>query len=290
MPTLHCHLCNQPLTPFLDTADYFHTQEEFQLYQCPQCSLLETYPAPTKSTLSKYYDTDKYLSHSSNKFNLISLLYNFIRKISINKKVKLINQYSYGNKLLDFGCGTGQFLKAAKHDGWEVNGMEPNVQARRHAANEIGEYIYASSNEIKETYSVITLWHVLEHVYDPLATIKLLNEHLTEKGSIILALPNYKSPDASYYQNQWAGFDVPRHLFHFSQESVKQLAIQTGMKIEAVLPMTYDAYYVSLLSERYQRPNHFPYLRALRQGFRSNKQARQNNNYSSLIYVIKKDK
>lgn len=135
-------------------------------------------------------------------------------------------------------------------------------------------------------FDVITLWHSLEHVLDLDMYIYRLKQLLKPNGVLVIAVPNYKSYDAEYYKEHWAAYDVPRHLWHFSQTSINRLFGTELMKVVKTLPMKFDAFYVSLLSEEYKngRKN---FIKAIINGFKSNKSAKQTGEYSSLIYMIK---
>ena len=137
------------------------------------------------------------------------------------------------------------------------------------------------------SFDVITLWHVLEHVSDLNSYISRLHKLLKDNGRLIVAVPNYKSYDAFYYKSFWAGFDVPRHLWHFDQNSMSNLFNKNNMHLEAIAPMKFDAFYVSLLSEKY-KTGKMNYLRALYVGLLSNLKANRTKEFSSLIYTIKK--
>ena len=136
-------------------------------------------------------------------------------------------------------------------------------------------------------YEVITLWHVLEHVPNLQEYISELKKLLKPNGVLIVAVPNFKSYDAEYYNEFWAAFDVPRHLWHFSKKSIDLLFSKHGMSVSKTLPMKFDSFYVSMLSEKY-KTGKSNILRAFWIGLKSNIKAMSNNEYSSLIYVIKK--
>ena len=131
------------------------------------------------------------------------------------------------------------------------------------------------------------MWHVLEHLPKLENHISVFESLLKPNGRLIVAVPNFKSYDAQYYKTFWAAFDVPRHLWHFSQTSISKLMRKKMMEVEKTNPMIFDAYYVSLLSEKYKNGFMNPF-KAFWIGLRSNMKAKHNNEYSSLIYAIKK--
>jgi 2-polyprenyl-3-methyl-5-hydroxy-6-metoxy-1,4-benzoquinol methylase len=262
------------------------SRESFEIYKCKSCETLSTHPVP--KDLSPYYDSTDYLSHHSNKNDILSTVYRFIRSININNKINILNSYATGKDLLDVGCGTGDFLDAAKKKLYNVAGMEVDKDAAAITKQKIGKDIYHSLDEINTTFDTISLWHVLEHMEDPSRTLAIIHTLINDNGICIIAVPNYKSDDAQRYKTFWAGFDVPRHLYHFSQKSIQHLATQTNFIIEATHPMPFDAYYVSLLSEKYQSPSVLNYFNAIKNGLQSNIAANKSTEYSSLIYILRK--
>ncbi|MDO3694018.1 class I SAM-dependent methyltransferase [Wenyingzhuangia sp. chi5] len=135
-------------------------------------------------------------------------------------------------------------------------------------------------------FDVITMWHVLEHVYDLDMYIYRLKQLLKPDGVLVIAVPNYKSYDAEFYKEHWAAFDVPRHLWHFSQTAIHRLFATELMKVVKTIPMKFDAFYVSLLSEQYKTGKK-NFIKAIKSGIKSNKEAKRTGEYSSLIYVLK---
>ena len=250
-----------------------------------------TSPQPKAEELAKYYDSDAYISHTDSKTSIIDKVYHLVKLYTIQKKVSLINSFKTENKkLLDVGCGTGDFLVACKNNGWIINGVEPNLNAKKIISSKLqdGEIIYADLFELNnEQFDVITLWHVLEHVPNLQEYISELKKLLKPNGVLIVAVPNFKSYDAEYYNEFWAAFDVPRHLWHFSKKSIDLLFSKHGMSVSKTLPMKFDSFYVSMLSEKY-KTGKSNILRAFWIGLKSNIKAMSNNEYSSLIYVIKK--
>ena len=286
-----CPLCKSTkFKNLIICKDHFLSGESFAISYCEQCKLEFTNPRPADELLHKYYQSAEYISHSNKATTLQNKVYKLIRKYTIKQKVKSINQYVKKSALLDYGCGTGEFLSACKQDGWKVTGIEPEIIARDQAHSLVGDSLYDNINNMLKdvSYDAITLWHVLEHVPDLNFLIRNLKRILTHNGIIFVAVPNNHSWDAKHYKEFWAAYDIPRHLYHFNQESFKNLCEIHSLKIISIIPMKFDSYYVSLLSEKYkfQKNN---YLKSIINGSLSNNYARLNqNNYSSLIYILKK--
>ena len=268
----------------ITVKDHFLSQEEFQLKVENETGILYTYPTPTN--LDAYYDSPNYISHSDGKKTIFEKIYQQAKEYNLRSKLNLIQKYTNGKTILDYGCGVGDFLVTMKNNGFSVEGFEPNPIALKHAHAKLGAVVSDQTIlERKETYDVITLWHVLEHIPNRDEIVQSLIEHLKPKGKLIIAVPNHTSYDAQYYGQFWAAYDVPRHLWHFSPDSMKTYFDGFGMKIENILPQHLDSFYVSILSEKY-KGNRLPFFRGVLKGFQSNLKARKTKNYSSLIYVI----
>lgn len=274
------------MKPYLRTKDYSVTGERFELIYDPNFKMLSTQPQP--QDLNRYYESQSYISHTDANKTLIDKLYQRVKKYSLMKKVGLISKYCSGEKtLLDVGAGTGDFLLKAKKSGWDVQGVEPNRDARLLAEGK-GIGLSTSLHSLpNRKYAVITLWHVLEHLPNLEKQIENLVSRLTDKGTLVIAVPNYKSYDAEHYGPYWAAFDVPRHLWHFSKESIQCMFANHGMKVIKVKPMIFDSFYVSLLSEKYKtgRQNYF---KAFAIGLWSNLKAVGSKEYSSHIYILRR--
>ncbi|MCV6628540.1 MAG: class I SAM-dependent methyltransferase [Flavobacteriaceae bacterium] len=272
---------------YLELKDHSVSQEKFRLEWHQDYKILCTLPQP--NNLDKYYESDDYISHTDSQEGFLNKLYQVVRYYNLKKKRKYINSFkSIPGRLLDFGCGTGHFLHTMQVVNWDVSGYEPNEGAKNIA---IAKDLKVSDPSLfwkdETTYDVISLWHVLEHLPDLKAHILQFKNLLNEDGQLLIAVPNFLSADAQYYKSYWAAYDVPRHLWHFSPEGICQLFLEYGFECVETKPMIFDAYYVSLLSEKYKRgePN---LLAAFYQAWRSNRRARSTKQYSSLIYRFQK--
>jgi 2-polyprenyl-3-methyl-5-hydroxy-6-metoxy-1,4-benzoquinol methylase len=286
----NCPACQSTeWNPVFNVTDHSISHETFSLKRCNSCGIIATSPRPNDDQLGKYYESEKYISHSGSSSGLVNRLYLLARSRALHWKYQIINKLSDIKTILDFGCGTGEFLHHMKDQGWTVAGMEPNVQARSKAENLIGITIDSSIDDLHSTYNVITLWHVLEHIPDPNKTIEKLKSILTNNGSLVIAVPNYAAYDSYHYNQFWAGYDVPRHLWHFNQNAMVQLLRNHGFYVKQVIPMKLDAYYVSMLSEKYKGTSGLmALLKGAWYGFHSNLGARKTGEYSSLIYIATK--
>ncbi|NRA94410.1 MAG: class I SAM-dependent methyltransferase [Psychroserpens sp.] len=278
---------------YLTVKDHSVSQETFELIPNTSFGFLETIPQPSVSDLPRYYESEDYISHTDTSRNLFEKVYQMIRSIALKKKLNLINSFHVnGKSLLDFGAGTGDFLKLAHKHSWDVKGIEPNFNARNIANKKTSNSVLDSNGLTTfspNSFNVITLWHVLEHLPDLQEKLIQLKNLLSQDGRLVIAVPNYKSFDAEYYNSFWAAYDVPRHLWHFSQNSMTKLLAQQGLIIENILPMYFDSFYVSLLSEKY-KTGHMNFIKAFWIGLRSNWKAKRSGQYSSLIYIVKKGK
>ena len=274
---------------YLSVKDYLVSGESFDLVYDDDSDFLKTFPQPNPENLPKYYESQDYISHTDEKRGLFSSLYQFVKKWSLQKKTKLIFEQNGGlGSLLDVGAGTGDFLKIAKEKGWQVHGMEPNKNASK-LASEKGIELKSSLNDFaKKQFDIVTLWHVLEHIPNLEETISKLSNLVKPHGTLIIAVPNFKSYDANYYGKFWAAYDAPRHLWHFSKVSIETL-FSENFELKKIEPMIFDSFYVSLLSEKYKTGNKFS-LKAIWIGFKSNIKAKRTKEYSSHIYCFKKTK
>ena len=296
--SVKCPFCESEDTSLhLKLKDYFLSQEEFEIHECSECKLLFTTPRPDAAAIGKYYKSEDYLSHNEHKKGLVPWIYNRVKKINVKSKYKRLCKVMRGQKssihnfteLLDFGCGVGNFLHYAQQKGCEVMGCDLSEDARKIASEKLGKTI-VTPEEIfalpHSTFDVITMWHVLEYIDDLHNQAEQLHRLLKDNGRLVIAVPNYKSYDAEYYQDKWAAYDVPRHLNHFHKESLENI-FKGKFQLKSIHPMKWDAFYISMMSEKFAGHGN-TFIRGIIRGWKSNRKARRSGEYSSLIYVYDK--
>lgn len=289
-----CPVCNSNnIQEQLSAKDYTVSQNLFSIWHCNACTVRFTQDVPGQDAIGAYYASENYISHSDTRKGIINSLYHMVRKRTLGAKRRLVINAAGITKgaILDIGCGTGAFLNTMKEAAWEITGLEPDSVARTKAA-ELYHIMPQEPGKLFElppaSFNAITMWHVLEHVHELHAYIKQIEKLLAPGGKAFIAVPNYTSKDADIYKAYWAAYDVPRHLYHFSPQSMETLLAQHGLKLTAVKPMWFDSFYVSMLSEQYKNGKG-NIIKAVFNGFVSNLKAWGNTRKcSSVIYVISK--
>jgi SAM-dependent methyltransferase len=284
-----CPWCDSPdIKQGIIVHDYFLTSEEFSLFTCKNCELVFTNPRPRIENLGQYYQSDKYYSHTSQQGGIIPFLYRKVKEINLKTKFSQVTAGTVIKKVLDIGCGTGDFLSVCKKSGMEISGVEPDPAARKLAKELLNVDILQPEQSVTfpaSNFDLITMWHVLEHVTDLKMQISELSRLIKKGGKVVIALPVYESYDAEVYKEKWAAWDVPRHLYHFNKTVLFKMFQANGFKPDKIYPMKWDSFYVSLLSEKYLNAR-FGVIRAFIIGAVSNLKAKRSGNYSSLVYTF----
>ncbi len=289
----NCPICqSQHIESFLESKDYTVSGEYFKIVQCRNCDFLFTNPRPSAKEAGAYYQSDNYISHSNTNKGLVNKMYHWVRNITLKQKTNWIEPYHQANELLDIGCGNGHFLKACKERGWEVMGMELDSktaeQARKYTQTTIVNQL--SEIDAEKKFQLISLWHVLEHVYELDEYFQFFKTHIKPGGKLLLALPNPKSHDADTFKSFWAAYDVPRHIHHFTPKSIELLSKKYGFKLIKSKGLLFDSFYISLLSNEYQSGKKKLFSSFVTGAFSNLKAFIFHGNYSSNLYIFEHEK
>lgn len=287
-----CPVCgSSDLKHYLDVEDHSVSREKFRLQECADCQLVFTNPRPGPDEIGKYYASTDYISHTNSKAGLMNRAYQIARDRAIAGKIRLVASLGvHDTSLLDYGCGTGEFLSAAKKKGWRCAGIEPDEGARQKAVENHGLNVH-SPEKLSEIasgqFNLITLWHVLEHIHRLKETVNQFKRIIRSDGALVVAVPNRTALDATRYGQYWAAYDVPRHLYHFSKKPVLKLMQDAGFSCETIKPLFFDPFYISLLSNKYKSGSSGP-ITAFISGIQTTLAGRKDiEKNSSLLYVFR---
>ena len=289
-----CPLCGKShFTKTMTCVDHYATGESFDLFRCNDCGFLFTQNVPVEAEIGRYYESPDYISHTDTHKGLMNQIYHWVRKYMLGRKARLVKQRSglKQGRLLDIGTGTGYFPHTMQEKGWKVSAIEKSPQARQFAKEHFKLDVNGPEKLAAypgQSFDVVTLWHVMEHLEHLNDTWETLSHILKDSGTLIVAVPNPTSFDAKRYKQMWAAYDVPRHLWHFSPSTMQQFGMKHGFVLEERLPMPFDAFYVSMLTEKYKKHS-LSFLRGAwtgLQAFAASMVRREQS--SSIIYIFRK--
>jgi SAM-dependent methyltransferase len=285
--------------------DDYATGETFSLWRCRDCGFLLTQEAPVEAEIGRYYETPDYISHSDTHRGLMNRVYHWVRRFMLSRKAQLVEKAvgrtqgrrssaGGGRKALDIGTGTGYFPHTLQERGWQVTAIEKNASARQFARSHFGLDVQPdealwSQALAAGSFDAITLWHVMEHLEHLNEVWERLRQLLKADGALVVAVPNPTSYDARHYGARWAAYDTPRHLWHFAPAVMERLAAKHGFELTTSHAMPFDAFYVSMLTEKYLGSKAY-FARGLWTGLKAwmSTWAGHKERSSSLIYVFRK--
>ena len=274
-------------TKQIETKDYLISNERFVIKEV-RSGLLKTTPNISDSEIYKYYSSGDYLSHNRS-VSFLSLIYTFASKYMLKRKADLISKYiNTGDCFLDFGCGIGDLVLKMKSRGFVSCGVENNLNAYN-ACLKKNISVFKDLISLKSKFNLISCWHSLEHLSDLTTTLSMFNKLINKNGYLIVAVPNHESFDSKYYGKFWAGYDVPRHRFHFNKDALIRIVEDSNFEMIDSSPMFLDAFYISILSEKYKK-NFFSFFKGVLIGTVSTFSYLITKNASSHYFVFKKSK
>jgi 2-polyprenyl-3-methyl-5-hydroxy-6-metoxy-1,4-benzoquinol methylase len=251
-----CPVCGgERLTGLWVCQDRLTHLGSFTVCACRACGFRFTNPYPPLEEIGAFYASDDYVPVSNTTKGLINKGYHVARRVMLRAKRSLVARLTgrASGRLLDIGCGTGEFAGIMKEAGWQVQGVEPHTAARESAHARFGVPVVDVTGQAglpDKGYDLITLWHVLEHAHDVNRSFRELDRLLAPGGTVLLGVPNHTCYDAGFYRERWAAYDTPRHLFHFAPDTMRRLAAKHGFEVKAVKPLLFDPLYIPLLTEK----------------------------------------
>jgi 2-polyprenyl-3-methyl-5-hydroxy-6-metoxy-1,4-benzoquinol methylase len=281
----HVERMNKKQTLF-KAKDHLVSQETFSILWNKEGHYAET-SIPDSTNLPSYYQTEEYSSHKTEATTIFDFLYKTVQSRMLSYKAGIIKSHATEN-ILDIGAGVGVFAEYLLKKKKDVTAVEPNEMARNACRNKgISSYKSITDLPHKKKYTVITMWHVLEHLPSPASTLDMLHALMHTNGLLVVAVPNFNSHDAKHYASDWAALDVPRHLWHFTEKGLRGLVEAHGFVFRTKKPLWFDAFYIAYISEK-NKKKRFPFMRGMIVGLLSNIKALFDGEYSSVIYVFEK--
>tara|TARA_B110000459_G_scaffold30723_1_gene31422 strand:- start:8321 stop:9199 length:879 start_codon:yes stop_codon:yes gene_type:complete len=288
-----CLVCKKAnFETVVNSKDFCVSHEDFKVVRCTNCGFGFTENAPDVSKIGEYYEHTDYVSHTDTKEGLFFNIYHKVRSFMLGQKRAYINKHTAVNNILDIGAGTGYFVNHMQSHGTAVTGFEPDNDARAQAKKNFGIELEPSLEGIlgrNEVFDAISMWHVLEHVHDLKEYFGHFQQLIKTRGVLAIAVPNYSSFDGRFYKKFWAAYDLPKHLWHFSPDSIKLLAQSNGFDHLQSYAMPFDPFYIALLSEGHKQSGGGGKIRALFIGMTSFLKGFFNpEKASSVVYVFRK--
>lgn len=265
-----CQICGSEKTNKIFSSPNVHGRQilgkgkEFDIFKCQNCGgvFLGNFQLGSQDLL-KYYGKDYYKDSLKYGNKLLQLLIKISEKYSFWRKQRLILSYFSNRKskvkILDVGCGEGKFLANLNPQKFEAMGVEISKEASRICQKKGLKIInddFSKADFEEEKFDVITLWHVLEHLNNPVEVIEKIGSLLTRNGILIIATPNTESLGFKLGRENWYHLDTPRHLVLYNMESFKKLCKEVNMKVVATKSEVYD-YYTDLywsLNKSWRKP------------------------------------
>jgi len=231
METVICNNCGCPDTLPLHKFRLDQESQDSWVVQCLRCGLVYLNPRPTRERIGIYYPPNYQAS-------MLSLLArgktNLIARWGFGIIRRRRTPSAQGVRLLDVGCSNGAYLAAMREKGWDVEGVEFNRDAVDYARN--SRQLKVTHGDVEQVlgqlagnnFDVVTMWHVLEHAFDPAAALQQIRRVLKPGGIVMLEVPNYASPLASLFKSYWFPLDIPRHLYQFTPSTLKTMLAKAG--------------------------------------------------------------
>ncbi len=251
-----CPWCKSTqFTFYIEARDWRHLiPGTFRLYACNQCGLIKQIPTPSWERISSFYPDDYVAFQGTSQGE--RWLSNTIKQLGYSQRVGLANRYKKGGEWLDVGCGTGEFLGYLQHfEEWNLYGLEPIKEAAQRAEKKTNIPIIKTAFENisgfdENFFDVITMWEVVEHLFNPISAIETASKILKPGGILIMSTPNLLSLDRLLFKKYWAGYDLPRHLHLFPTLTLENICDNNNLSCLQTICLggSYTAWLIGLQS------------------------------------------
>ena len=284
-----CSFCDQQIEKIV-FKNIVKFGEKYNIFECLTCQTWITSPKPSIKELSKLYSTGNYRAKTGKRF--IPILENIIRFLTIRKRDRIKKYFNRG-RILDIGCGRGLFLNLMKEDGWTVTGQEFDGKSASYAINNYGIDVHTGSLADKfenESFDVVNINHVLEHMEKPGETLSECNRILKKGGLLVVAVPNIDSLQAKFGNKNWFQLDIPFHLYHFSSKGVVGLIESKLFSVDLIRHFKFEynpfGWLQTLLNVSKIRENHlYDLLKSSELKSKDNKTATVVDSVKSFLFI-----
>jgi len=231
-PPMTCILCGQSKGRTLyevESAAGVSKHWKFEIVRCNDCGLVYTQPQLSREDLRACYTEAYYLK---DRLRLKSFLEDDIPWL---RRADRVGKYARGGSILDIGCGSGGFLRSLDTQRWQKYGVEVSPVPAKSAQQQVDIDVFVGdlreANFLDDQFDVITLWHVFEHLHEPREVLQEIKRILKRGGLLLIAVPNFESLERKLTKEEWYHLDIPRHLFHFSPETIGKMLRKANFKI-----------------------------------------------------------
>lgn len=283
-----CNLCKSKKEILLwDKVTFWEHKSIFRIVKCNKCGLVFLNPRPKRKIISRYYQKKSYWGIDLLNGNEKQISYKKMRRMRFQGIYKEILRRKKGGIIFDVGAGTGLFLSKFKELGWGVDGIEVAKEAcefakkNYHIDLRCGDF--HSMRERNNYYDVIVMESVLEHLHNPGKCLKKVRNMLKKNSLLVITVPNIEGLGALIFKKRWLGLHPPKHLYHFSKDTISKILKIYGFEIDKISNWNWSHSYYSLFnSARYMLSPRFKTVNKT-----TSKEKQANQNKSIITFLVK---
>jgi 2-polyprenyl-3-methyl-5-hydroxy-6-metoxy-1,4-benzoquinol methylase len=235
MESVNCGLCGSQEQQVIRSVPVqrYGLAAYFQLVRCHTCNLVYLNPRPDKQESAAYYPPEY-------QADMRKVLQEAWANPITRKGLEMVRRRrtprcSHKGKLLEIGAASGIYLQGQRELGWDVEGIEIDQESAEYARQKYGLTIHTGDAEEilpempEGTFDAVAMWHVLEHLHHPLQILREICRVLKPGGLLIVEAPNYGSPLVTLFGRYWFPLEIPRHLYHFTPQTLQAMFSRAGL-------------------------------------------------------------